>query len=227
MAGGPVPALAGTPAPRGHRERTAADTGGPSRRLVVGAIAGALAGGALVGLVVGVLAPPTPPTPTTVNLAAGATASSTTAAAAAAPRRSAGPTPSGSVTVTTIQATEITPPSDRIENPASDPNLRLVRVDDVYRDDQGRTMLKLTPLGKSGGKQFEAKLRDDAAIFGEFYIGDWSNVAPNRFGIDEARQKLRDALDQGKKPTAWIMRKFVAEGSVIYLSEQAPPENQR
>jgi hypothetical protein len=224
---------AAVPATRAHRNRAvAAEPAGPGRRLVVGAMAGALVSGALTGLVVGVLDPPSPPKPT-VQLAAGASAgapATTRAPAVPAPRTSA--IPRASLELRTEQLAQVTPPFDRIEHPAAVPGLRFVRVEDVWRGQEGRIMLRVTPLlpngrERSGAQQFEVRLSGEVMIFGEFYIGDHTNVQPRRFGPDETHDLLRGALAFGKHPTVWIMRKFVIDGSVVYLQEQAPPEDQR
>jgi hypothetical protein len=195
---------------------------------------GAVVGGALTGLVVGVLAPPSVPTPT-VRMAAGAagvTPATTKAAAAPPPRARASASPRASLDLRTVQLAQVTPPFDRLENPAFEANLQFVRVEDVWRDQEGRITLRVTPLLPSGrerpgAKQFEVQLSREVTIFGEFYIGDHTNVQPRRFGPDETHDRLRGALDFGKHATVWIMRKFVIDGAIVYLQEQAPPENQR
>lgn len=213
-----------------RRGRIPTEPVGPGRRLVIGSITGAVIGGSLLGLVHGVFNPPDPPPGRVIEAPAESVRPTATSSAAgpdlsADPARNAGP--SVSAPLKTVRQTEAAPPQDLID-PSRDRNLRFTLLDDIWRDDQGRIVLKVTPLRvsergrvqKADDQEIEITVREDATIFGEFFLGDQRNVQLNRFRSDEAFRLLRDALDRGAKPTLWIKRSRGLDGPAIYVAEQ-------
>jgi hypothetical protein len=213
--------------------RTPSERTRPGRRLVVGSVLGAGVGGAQFGLVIGVVAPPKPTTPKVVAAppqtsptgASSAASPAGTSSADPTPDRYAAPTPSaGLVTVGPTEA----PPQDDVVDPATDPSLRFVRLDDIWRDGQSRVVLRVTPLQRpeggrtrrSGDPQLEVTIREDARIVGEFFLGDHTTRRRGRFGVDETFRLLRQALDNGQKPTLWIKQSRGESGLVISIREE-------
>jgi hypothetical protein len=124
---------------------------------------------------------------------------------------------------------EVPDPGHRLDNPASDPDLRFVRVDDVRQGDQGKWFLKVTPVtstGSNAGQPREVRIRDAASVFGEYSFGIGSDHThlrqiPFPTPIDVAARQMQDALQHGFKPTAWIKQKYVLGGPVIFIQEHA------
>jgi hypothetical protein len=208
--------------------------------MVVSGVA-ALLSGSVVGLVMGMLSLPEAPqvrvtmsTPSPHESAAPTVTRSSTSASSSSP----------TAKLKTITQREAPPPPAYIDQPWTERNLRFVSLDDIWRDDQGQITLKVTPmtfltgakaraysqqhLGQprdyaampSGGAQMTYRVRDDATIFGEFFIGDHTQPHQRQVNRDELFDLARKALDFRQHPTFWLQRSMGVEGPVIYLAEQ-------
>lgn len=243
----PVALLAPPPAERGpaglsRRARVPSAPPAPGRRLVIGSLIAAVAGGSLLGLVVGIVAPAKPPAARVITTAAPTQSPTAAANAIASPSRSARPSPS--VPVKTVRATEAAPPADHIAKPWTDRSLQFVTLEDIQRGDGGTLRMRVTTTtllsggrarafyerqgqeprefaaDPSGGRMLELTVRPDATVFGEFYLGNHTDVNVQRFSIDDLFNYARGALDHGRKPTFWLQRSLAIEGPVIYVGEQ-------
>jgi hypothetical protein len=222
----------------------------PRRQLVIPAVAGAIGMGALTGLVLGIFMPASSQrTATAFNPAATSPSGSgpATSGASAAPTASGSPSPSVTATVKVVTGPPDVPPTAFIEQPWSDRTMEFATLEDVQRDDRGVTLQVrrskllmgdaarryLDSQGQDGAdfavvkqakKTVQYTLRDDAAIFSQYALGDHENVDTKQLSPDEFYDAARGALDNGVHPGLWLRHSYgLISQPVVYLAEQYLP----
>jgi len=219
-------------------------SGLPARRTVIGSVVGALAGGALLGLVIGVL---DPSGPEDGKLLAGATTSPTSSAATqpatsspgASPSRSAKPKPVKTVTRPAAQV-----PGQFIQHPETDKTLSLGILESMDASNHDHVIVyirKAKIITGDEAKKFYTDqnqqprasavvpldnvqpqglvLRPDAALWGQFFLGDHQNVNLRQLQFDEFLQIVNDDLGRNEHPPVWTKRTFGSTGDILYLAE--------
>jgi len=216
----------------------------PSRRVVIPALTVAVGMGALTGLLLGIFRPPALPAAT---VASSTESAGPTAAALTSPRASASATPTVTPTVRTIAATQEAPPGQFIESPWTKKGLEFGTLQDMGRDGNGiwlklqRTRLLtgdaarkyLAAQGKgpkdfaadpTGGRVTQFRLRPDATVFGDLWLGDGATQQTRQYSVDEFYDIVRNVLDNGTQPTFWVRHdNGIPTLPAIYLAEQYLP----
>jgi hypothetical protein len=224
----------------------------PRRQLVIPAIAGAIGMGALTGLLLGIFMPTSPGrTATAFRPAATPTGGTNTPSGAASVKptasASASPSPSATATVKVVTGAPDAPPSAFIDQPWTARAMEFATLEDVQRDDRGVTVQVrrgrlligeaarryLNAQGQDpadfavvtqGNRTVQYLLRDDAAIFSQYALGDHENVDTKQMDPDEFYDAARGALDNGVHPGIWLRHSYgIASQPIIYLAEQYLP----
>ena len=219
-------------------------SGLPARRTVIGSVVGALAGGAQLGLVIGVL---DPSGPEDGKLLAGATTSPTSSAATqpatsspgASPSRSAKPKPVKTVTRPAAQV-----PGQFIQHPETDKTLSLGILESMDASNHDHVIVyirKAKIITGDEAKKFYTDqnqqprasavvpldnvqpqglaLQQDAAIWGQFLLGDHQSITLRQLQFDQFLQVAFDDLNRNEHPAIWVKRSLGVAGDVIYLAE--------
>jgi len=222
----------------------------PRRQLVIPAVAAAIGMGALTGLILGIFMPASPnQTATAFKPSATATGgqSPTTRATSPKPTASGSPSPSVTATVKVVTGAPDVPPTAFIDQPWSDRTMEFATLQDVQRDDRGVTVQVrrgkllmgdaarkyLNAQGQEpadfavvdqGNRTVQSTLRDDAAIFSQFVLGDHQNLNTQQLSTDEFYDAARSALDNDVHPGIWLRHSYgIASQPVVYLAEQYLP----
>jgi hypothetical protein len=221
----------------------------PRRQLVIPAVAGAIGMGALTGLVLGIFLPASNQTATAFRPATtpSAGATSPSASTSTRPTASTSPSPSATTTVKVVTGAPDVPPSTFIDQPWANRTMEFGTLQDVQRDDRGVTVQVrrskllmgeaarkyLNSQGQDpadfavvtqGTKTVQYTLRDDAAIFSQYDLGDHQNVDTQQLSPDEFYDAARGALDNGVHPGIWLRHSYgITSQPLIYLAEQYLP----
>jgi hypothetical protein len=222
----------------------------PSRRVVIGSLVGALASGSLLGLVIGIVAPTSPDlgaTSAVVTSQSPTAAANGTTPTTAPSSTSPSPSPSQTEAIKTVTMSAAAVPSDFVQHPENDRTMTLWTLQSVDHNDPNHVLLYLkraTLLTGGRARQFlqnqgqqpndvavapnnnaqtqQFTLEGDAAIWGQFVIGDGQNQNLTQFALNDFLTAADNALNQGQHPAVWIKRSMGVEGPVIYLAEQYP-----
>ncbi|MDQ1287575.1 MAG: hypothetical protein QG622_1140 [Actinomycetota bacterium] len=217
----------------------------PPRRVIVGSLVGALMSGAMLGLVLGVIAPVKPPEARVIpaSIAGAPTLSGTAAPTSAQSRPSATPTSATtrSAKIKTVTRTEVGPPTGHIDRPQGLLGMKLMIMEDVWNEGDGLVLRGPSARLLSGrkakeyyeskgeevkpfavepsGETIEVRVRGDALLFGERYIGFSDQQERKQFAKEEFRERGRAAIDNGKRPVVWYKRGF-GDDKAVYVAEQ-------
>jgi len=217
----------------------------PARRTIIGSLVGALVGGALLGLVLGVLNPGGPPTGEVATVAAASTSGAAAARPPASPSAaSASPTKTKAKAIKTVIKSPAPVPGQFIQHPEKDATLTLGTLDSIDASNHDHVIVYVRRAKIVVGdeaKQFYANqgqqprntavvpldnvqpqglaLQQDAAIWGQFLLGDHQNIALRQLQFDQFLQVAFDDLNRNEHPAIWVKRSLGVAGDVIYLAE--------
>lgn len=146
-----------------------------------------------------------------------------------------------------MSATQEAAPAQFIPSPWTRKGLEFVTLQDMGRDENGiwlkmqRNRLLTGEAARkylasqnrepkdfaadaTGGRVSQFRLRQDATVFGDLWLGDGATQQTRQFSVDEFYDIIRGVLDRGTQPTFWVRHdNGVPNLPAIYLAEQYLP----